>query len=266
MTQNSYTSQIARLSLELGIVENFLSDENYEMSGIDFDYESSLTDLAYHTQQERKNLKQKVSSLEEENAQLKQQIEILKGNKYKQHTYQYVYEDKLNPPSYIPSEDEIKLAKARYAFENEIWEIIYSLSMYIDLLHGKELQFPYTKEMVENEAKNSLEHWHTSLKKWNDDNDMWDCFIDSNWFKIAYIDSLQEYHGGDCTAFPASCPRCHAEAMFKINNTVTWGKAEGYRMEKAFFKDVKEKRELKEQEQNVTTSHQNINNVDNDIK
>lgn len=251
MNNNNYTSQIARLKLELGIVENFLVDENYEMSGMDFDYESRLTDLAYNTQKEKKDLKTKVSSLEEENKKLKEQVEALKGNKYKEHTYQYIYEDKLNPPSYMPSIDEIKLAKARYAFENEIWEIVHSLSMYIDLMHGKELQFPYTKEMVEKEAKSSLEHWNESLKKWSDDNDMWDCFIDADWFKMAYIDSLSEYHGGDCTAFAASCPRCHAENMFKIPNTVTWGKAEGYRMEKAFFKDVKEKRELKEKEQHI---------------
>lgn len=247
MTDNSW--QIARLKLELGIVHNLLSDEHYELSGIDFDYESSLTDLAYTVQKERKNLKQQVNILDEENKKLKEEIERLKGNKYKEHSYQYIYEEKLNPPSYIPSIEEIKLAKARYAFDNNIWEIVHSLIQYKDLVEGKALQFPYTKQMVEEKANKAVEYWNKSLQKWSDDNDMWDCFVNEQWFKAAYIDGLNDYHGGDCTAFASSCPRCHAEDMFKIPCTVTWGKAEGHKMDKAFWQDVKEKRELKEQQE-----------------
>lgn len=256
MTDNSW--QIARLQLELGIIQNLLNDENYELSGIDFDYESSLTDLAYHIQQEKKKLTQQVNSLEKENHKLKEEIERLKGNKYKEHNYQYIYEDKLNPPNYIPSNEDIKLAKARYAFENEIWEIVYNLIQYKDLLEGKELQYPYTKEMIEKNVKKSVEYWHKSLHNWSDDNDMWDCFINEKWFKTVYIDGLNDYHGGDCTGFASSCPRCHAEDMFKIPSTVTWGKSEGHKMEKSFWQDVKEKRELNAKENKI-----NVNNQEN---
>lgn len=256
MTDNNW--KIARLQLELGIVNNLLSDENYELSGIDFDYESSLTDLAYQIQKERKNLKEEVINLEEENKNLKEKIERLKGNKYKEHTYKYIYEEKLNPPSYVPSEEEIKLAKARYVFENNIWEIVHNLIQYKQLVEGKELQFPYTKELVEENANKSVEHFNTSLTKWNDDNEMWDCFINPEWFKTVYIDGLSHHHGGDCTGFASSCPRCHAEDMFKIDCTVTWGKAEGSKMEKAFFQDIKEQKEL--QQKNEIEKDKNIKN------
>lgn len=240
--------RIARYELELGIIENLLSDPNYELSGCDFDYETKITDLALQAQQDRNQLKDKVKSLEEENIRLQSEIAQLKGNKYKEKTYQYVYEEKLNPPAYQPTDDEIALAKARYAFENEIWEVVYYLKMYIDCLEGNEMKHPYNKENVEKYAKNALKEWDEALNKWNDDNDIWDCFISAEWFKAAYIDSLSDFHGGDCTAFPASCPRCHAEAMFKIPYTATWGKSDGYKMEQAFLKDLKEKRALKEQE------------------
>ena len=192
------------------------------------------------------NEQAKLQYLEEENARLQAEINLLKGNKYKEKNYQYIYEEKLNPPAYQPTEHEIALAKARYAFENEIWETVYYLKMYIDSLEGHEVKHPYTKENVEKYAKDALKEWDEALSKWTDDNDIWDCLVSSEWFKAAYVDSLSDFHGGDCTAFPSSCPRCHAEGMFKIPYTANWSKSEGYKMEQAFLKDLKEKKALKE--------------------
>lgn len=248
MTENNENGwKIARYKLELGIIESLLSDPDYLMSGSDFDYETNITDLAMQAQQDRNQLRAKVSSLEAENIRLQEEISQLKGNKYKEKTYQYVYEEKLNPPAYQPTDDEISLAKARYAFENEIWEVVYYLKMYIDCLEGKEMRHPYTKENVEKYAKDAWKDWDEALSKWTDDNEIWDCLVSPEWFKAAYVDSLSDFHGGDCTAFPASCPRCHAEGMFKIPYTANWGKSEGYKMEQAFLKDLKEKKTLKEQ-------------------
>lgn len=33
----------------------------------------------------------------------------------------------------------------------------------------------------------------------------------------SYIETLSGSHGGDCTCFPASCPKCHAESMLGID-------------------------------------------------
>lgn len=32
-----------------------------------------------------------------------------------------------------------------------------------------------------------------------------------------YVEALRESHAGDCTAFPASCSKCHAEGLLGIN-------------------------------------------------
>lgn len=242
--------KIARYQLELGIIENLLSDSEYQLSGSDFDYKTPLTELAYKAQQDRNNLNVKITSLEERLAQLQAEINQLKNTqeKYKTKEYQYVYEDKLCPPAYQPSPEEISLAKARYAFDNEIWQTVYYLELYINSLEGKEVKFPYTKESVEKEAKKALVDWHESLKKWNDDNELWDCFVDEEWFKIVYIYGLSDQHSGDCTAFACSCSRCHAEGIFKIPYTANWSKSEGYKMENAFLKDFQSKKALKDNE------------------
>lgn len=155
---NNNSWKLARYQLELGIIENLLSDNDYELSGMDYDYETSITDLAIKAQQDRKNLQNQVQSLEEQVRMLQVENEELKSSKekYKTKEYNYVYEDKLCPPSYQPSQEEIALAKARYAFDNEIWQTVYYLELYINLLEGKEIKFPYTKESVEKEAKKSL--------------------------------------------------------------------------------------------------------------
>ncbi len=41
---------------------------------------------------------------------------------------------------------------------------------------------------------------------------------------------LKEPHTGDCTAVACPCLRCHAELLYRLPSTVTWGKHEGYRL------------------------------------
>lgn len=206
-----------------------------EMNASVVDSETYTTDLAQQAQQEIIALKKQVEDL-------KKEVTYLKLAKYTTPDYQYIYEERLNPPSYNPSLEEIKLASARYAFDNEIFHIFHYIKMYIDSLEGKQLQFPYTKEIVEENAKNALKKWDKSLEKWDDDNDVWDCFVNPEWFNTVYVNGLSDYHSGNCTAFACSCSRCDAEDIFKIENTVTWGKAEGSKMEYAFMNDFKQKK------------------------
>jgi hypothetical protein len=37
------------------------------------------------------------------------------------------------------------------------------------------------------------------------------------------------FHGGDCTACPCTCPRCHYETYYGVS-TATFGKREGWRL------------------------------------
>lgn len=233
----SYNKE-ARLSMELSIIENLLSAPNYELNAMDFDYETPRTDLALKTQQELKELRDKVASLEKK-------VEELTPIKYEKREYKYKNEDILCPPAYVPSKNEIALAKARYVIEENIWEIIHYMELYIKSLEGKELKFPYTKESVEKNAKNCIEVWNKSIDSLEDGMNIWDCFINHAWFKRAYIDTLSDMHEGDCTAFPASCMRCQAESIFNIPNSANWkGKSEGYRLYKEYEADIESQKQL----------------------
>lgn len=188
------------------------------------------------------NHDEKIKSLEKEIEALKIENAQLKGQKYRAKSYTYFYEEQLSPPAYQPSSEEIALAKARYVFENNIWEIFYYLGLYIDFLEGKSLSFPDTEENVKKRAKASINFWEKSLEKWDDNNNIWDCFLSDEWFKAAYVDGLSDTHGGDCTAYAGSCMRCHAEQMFKIPYTANWDKHKGYKMYQAYIEDIKKKK------------------------
>lgn len=185
-------------------------------------------------------VQQKLIELNEQVVALQKEVKSL-SPQYETPVYKYVNEEILNPPHFVPTKNDIALAKARYVLEEVVWSLIHDLQMYIESLEGKEMKFPYTKEGVAKEAHYELEKWDKAMDKWNDSENLWDALVDEKWFKMAYIDGLSEIHGGDCTAFACSCQRCHAEGMFKIPFTANWGKHEGYRMESQYFADWKEK-------------------------
>lgn len=210
-------------------------------------------------------LKLKVKMLEEQVQQLIEEKErLINDTKYVKKEYKYVNEEKLNPPAYIPSKEEINLAMARYAIENNIWEIIHNLEIYIDSLEGKTLSFPYTKEKVEKYGKKALEQWNDAMEKWEGSENLWDAFVDPKWFNDAYVAGLSDMHAGDCTAIACSCMRCHAEGMFKIPHTANWGKHEGSKLYSQYCKDFDEKNpklEVKAEEKKDEISTNSNNNV-----
>jgi hypothetical protein len=160
--------------------------------------------------------------------------------------YKYKNEERLCPPAYTPTESEIKLAKAKYVMENRMWETIHYLTMYYNMSKGEELHFPYTKEIVEQNAKQTIEQWNKSMAKWDDNMEIWDALIDPEWFKTVYIDGLSDIHSGDCTAFACSCMRCHAEEMFGVPGTANWGKHEGWKLWNEYSADVDRQKKEKE--------------------
>jgi hypothetical protein len=53
-----------------------------------------------------------------------------------------------------------------------------------------------------------------------------------------YLGELQSSHSGDCTCFPASCSKCHAEEMLGINTIEGLSKHRAHKIERAFsYKD-----------------------------
>ncbi len=163
----------------------------------------------------------------------------------------YKNEDILNPPAYQATENEIKLAKARYAMENNIWEMIHSLIQYHELKNGKEPSFPYTEKIIEDNAKGAIEKWNKAMNKWDGEDDIIEAFVNNEWFQMCYVSGLSEIHSGDCTAFPSSCQRCHSEELFRIPNTATWkGKHEGHRLWAEFSADMDQHRKEEEGKNN----------------
>jgi len=70
-----------------------------------------------------------------------------------------------------------------------------------------------------------------------------------------YLQELQSWHDGDCTAFPASCCKCHAEDMLGLNTIKGIGKHQGYALSQYFargrtlnelIEDVSLKQELRD--------------------
>lgn len=51
-----------------------------------------------------------------------------------------------------------------------------------------------------------------------------------------YIKELEGQHGGDCTCFPASCPKCVAEDLVGVHTTKGLDKYAGHAIESAFRK------------------------------
>lgn len=185
-------------------------------------------------------VQQKLLELNEQISALQKEVKTL-SPQYETPVYKYVNEEILNPPHFVPTKKDIDLAKARYVLEETVWNIIHDLQMHIHSLEGKEMTFPYTKEGVAKEAHYELEKWDKDMNKWQEDQNLWDVLVDEKWFNTCYVEPLSEIHGGDCTAYACSCPRCHAEGMFKIPFTANWGKHEGHRLEGQYFADWKEK-------------------------
>jgi len=73
-----------------------------------------------------------------------------------------------------------------------------------------------------------------------------------------YLGELKSNHCGDCTCFPASCCKCHAEDLLGINTIKGLGKHEAYKIQSAFsYKDgdVWKQRTLGEAMEHLRKSH-----------
>jgi hypothetical protein len=74
------------------------------------------------------------------------------------------------------------------------------------------------------------------ISKWGDVCNM---EIDHNGVQ-RYVEFIDMHHGGDCTCFPASCPRCQAEDALGIDTIRGLGKHSAHKIQAIFgYKDEK---------------------------
>lgn len=198
---------------DLEIIESILSND---LDIRNMDNMSSLVKKIIDMKNEIKELKDKNKYLENQIAIKNDILENIDKNEN---------ESKLNPPSYKPSELEIKLAKLNYALEEEAWNIIDNLEQYIKLLKGDK-NLEYSKEFIKEEAKYSLEKWNKVINS-SENKDLVDLLVDDKWFKNTFVNSLSSKHSGDCTGMAWTCLRCLAESKFKVKDTAQWSKQEG---------------------------------------
>lgn len=219
---------------EQEIIYNLLTNDSFVFESKYFEETPLITAIL--------SQKEKIKSLEKENIKLQKELSNYRSDKYITPNYQYKNEEILSPPVYQPSENELIVAKAKYVFENVLWSIIYYTTEYLKIVNEESTKSETKKEMIKKEVDRYMEKWNKGMEVWSDEIEFWDAFLPKDWFKRAFIDSLSDTHMGDCTGFPSSCMRCHAEELFNIPNTVSWkGKGEGSKLYNEYWSDYKEK-------------------------
>lgn len=155
------------------------------------------------------------------------------------------YEAKLNPPAYIPSEDEIKLAKIRMIFDDDLFSMITDLILYFTWKETGEKPSYLTDFQMVQGAQEALELWKEAMDNWKNC-DWWEAFDPKDHYNYI-VDGLSSSHVGDCTAHPATCMRCLSETLFKIPYTADWTKSEGHKMIREQMEEIKAKKVKDEQ-------------------
>ena len=161
----------------------------------------------------------------------------------------------LCPPAYVPQDIEIEFNRYRYAFEEYIWDRLNSMACFY-AIEKEKLKTDYVANPnsnnevfcynIEGYTKYYLDSFN--LRNTSKGAVLGD-LVSSKWFHTAYVDGLSDEHGGDCTAFPVSCMRCHAEEMFSIPYTARWGKSKGNSM---IMRIINYQKEMKEKQENNT--------------
>lgn len=107
------------------------------------------------------------------------------------------------------------------AIQNEEYvEILCSLDMWMD---GK----------IKKDTPPTIEDIKGQVSKWGEI-----CNMDIDHEDVQrMVDYLQSSHGGDCTCWPATCPKCMAESYLGIDTIKGLGKHEASNIMSAFGKD-----------------------------
>ena len=141
-------------------------------------------------------------------------------------------EEWINPPSPEVSEAEHELALARIAFEDTLWDIMFSMANYIKfkegMLNEDDFWYKQGEEKIRLDALEAITEFEEGLKG-DDDKDWWHGYVWDN-MKNHIRGCLTSPHAGDCTAFPSTCDRCYAEEKYRIPFTATFNKSQGNKL------------------------------------
>ena len=138
----------------------------------------------------------------------------------------------IHPPAPTLTEAEHKAAYYKYLLGDIVHEHLLTISMCRD-----EERRPgpmadiFTPKMAKDRLNELLDTLFTKKEGESPRAEFWERIKTFDEFKASSLADLADNHGGDCTAVPCGCIRCHAEDLYDLPSTVTWvGKHEGSRL------------------------------------
>lgn len=131
-------------------------------------------------------------------------------------------------PKFEPSDADIQLAKARDFCENHVFNMMESFVKYFKykegLIQADGENGLYTPEFIKKLAEDAAKRWDKSIYSNNFPNEaepeIWDYFINDEYFQKYTVNSLKEEHFGYCTGKDFECDRCLAESAFKAPDRI----------------------------------------------
>lgn len=152
----------------------------------------------------------------------------------------YKNEEVLKPIGYIPTQQEIALAKANHIMKNYIYGMLENFSKFYEQ-HTVEEKIATEKfSKIEKRIQSDYKKWKTVKANWKEGN-LFDQVISDEEFNKYFVNALSSMHLGDCTSFPMTCDRCYAESLFKLPYSATFTQQQGAVLLDEFLTDYQEK-------------------------
>jgi hypothetical protein len=146
----------------------------------------------------------------------------------------------LQPPAYKPTEQEHMIAYQKHTLNYIFHDVLLGIHM---CREGEWLAHT-DKKWREEKIEQRLAMLDDIFKRWEDNGnkDIWEAEWDYEEFKKNWTEYLAEEHCGDCVQICCTCPRCSAEDLYGIPNTVTWKHNDGADMYHRYGQLWKEQR------------------------
>lgn len=152
----------------------------------------------------------------------------------------YKNEEILKPIGYVPTTQEIALAKINHVMKNYIYGMLHNFSKYYELKNSEVNISTKKLSNIEQRVESDYKKWKNVTENWKNDN-FFDQFISDEDFNHYFVKALSSMHLGDCTSFPMTCDRCYAESLFKLPASNNFNQKEGAVLLEEFLNDYKEK-------------------------
>lgn len=152
----------------------------------------------------------------------------------------YKNEEILKPTGYVPTEQEIALAKANHVMKNYLYGMLNNFSQFYEqhTLENKDSNKKLSR--IEQHLELDYKKWKSVKSNWKTGN-LFDQFISDEDFNHYFVKALSSMHLGDCTSFPMTCDRCYAESLFKTPSSASFTQQQGAVLLDQFLTDYQEK-------------------------